>query len=280
MLVEGTLLARGRRTVASALRASGHSDDPHFSNYHQVMNRAVWSLKELSRRLLCLLVRRFVAAGGRVSIVVDETLERRWGRQITMRGHFRDALKSSQGQSVSSPGLRWIVMTLVVSLPWTNRRCWALPFMSVMAPSPETSKRLGVRHKTVAQRTRQMMLQVRRWLPEIEISLVGDSNYSVIELAESCQKQKVRLVAPLRLDAGLYAPPPQRQYNGQGCRPPVKGKRLPKLSSVLSAEKSKWQRIRVRWYDGSWKVLSDGDRHRSLVRKEVTPGADQMGDSA
>jgi hypothetical protein len=164
VLIEGALLARGRRTVASALRASGHADDQHFSSYHQVMNRAVWSLKELSRRLLCLLVRTFIGSGGRITIVVDETLERRWGRQISRRGHFRDPLKSSRKRSVSSSGLRWIEMALVVRLPWTERD-WALPFMSVMAPSPETSKRLGVRHKTVQERARQMMMQVPEMAP-------------------------------------------------------------------------------------------------------------------
>jgi hypothetical protein len=101
VLIEGTLLARGWRTIASALRACGYSDDPHFSSYNQVMNRAAWSLKELSRRLLSLLVRTFLEAGGRITMVVDETLDRRWGRQITRRGHFRDAIQSSRKQSVS-----------------------------------------------------------------------------------------------------------------------------------------------------------------------------------
>ena len=274
VLIEGTLLARGRRTVASALRASGHGDDQHFSSYHQVMNRAVWSLKELSRRLLCLLVRTFIGSGGRITIVVDETLERRWGRQISKRGHFRDPLKSSRKRSVSSSGLRWIEMALVVRLPWTERD-WALPFMGVMAPSPETSKRLGVCHKTVQERARQMMMQVRRWLPDMEITMVGDGAYSVIELAERCQKEKVRLVAPLRLDARLYEPPPRKKKNPKGGRPRVKGKKLPKLSEVLVDQNTSWQRVRVRWYDRTWRMLEVAtgtalwhgkQGHRVLVR--------------
>jgi hypothetical protein len=73
VLIEGTLLARGRRTMASALRDCGYSDDPHFSSYHQVKNRANWSLKELNQRLLSLLVRCFLEAGGRIAVVVVET---------------------------------------------------------------------------------------------------------------------------------------------------------------------------------------------------------------
>ena len=50
--------------------------------------------------------------------------------------------------AVSSPGLRWIVMAVVVTLPWTKQR-WALPFLCVLATTPEVSERLGKRHKTV-----------------------------------------------------------------------------------------------------------------------------------
>jgi hypothetical protein len=35
-LLQGTLLARGRRTVTAALWQTGHQQDPHFSAFHQV----------------------------------------------------------------------------------------------------------------------------------------------------------------------------------------------------------------------------------------------------
>src|SRR5262245_47711795 len=114
VLIMGTLLARGRRTVTAALRTMGLSAATNFSSYHQVFNRAVWSPRELSRRLLLLLVRTFVAIGGTITLGIDETLERRWGRRITQRGHLRDPLASSKKRSVATSGLRWIVLTLIV----------------------------------------------------------------------------------------------------------------------------------------------------------------------
>ena len=39
-LMLGTLLARGRRTVAAALRQMGLHEAPDFSSSHQVFNRA------------------------------------------------------------------------------------------------------------------------------------------------------------------------------------------------------------------------------------------------
>src|SRR6202049_3279436 len=105
-LLTGTLLAQGRRTVAAALRASGNDQADNWSLFHQVLNRARWSALAVSRPLLLLIVEAFVTAGASVDLVIDETLERRWGSKISKRGHYRDSALSSRERSVSSPGLR------------------------------------------------------------------------------------------------------------------------------------------------------------------------------
>ncbi len=253
LLLVGTLLARGRRTVTAALRQVGQHSNANFSLFHHVLNRARWSALEVSRRLLCVLVRTFVQAGGTVEIVIDETLERRWGRKISKRGHYRDSLLSSKERSISNSGLRWITMALIVVLPWTKLR-WALPFLSVLATTPAVSEALGKRHKTIAQWAQQMVTVVRRWLPEISIKVIGDSAYSVIDLGLTCVKQCVSLIAPLRLDARLFAPPPPPKCHQKG-RPRVVGKRLPNLSTVLSDPKTQLETIIVTWYGGTERKL-------------------------
>ena len=257
-LIIGTLLARGRRTVTAALRHTGQGDSPSFSLYHQVFNRARWSALKGSRCLLGLLVQTFDAAGGSLTFVIDETLEQRWGRRINKRGHYRDPLASSRKRSVSTSGLRWIVLTLVVTPPWTTR-CWALPVLSVPAPTPQVSERLGLRHKTIAQWARQMIRLVRRWLPHVTITVLGDQAYSVVELAHACRRCGVRLIAPLRLDAVLHEAPPRRQPGTRG-RPPLKGRRLPTLAERLGDAATPWQPLCVRWYDGRqrWLQISSG----------------------
>ena len=71
-LLRGTLLARGRRTVTTALWQTGHEHDPHFSAFHQVLNRARWSPLQASRYLLQLIIETFVQAGGTLDIVIDD----------------------------------------------------------------------------------------------------------------------------------------------------------------------------------------------------------------
>jgi len=39
VLLIGAVLSPGRRTVAAALRVTGLDQDPHFTNYHRVLNR-------------------------------------------------------------------------------------------------------------------------------------------------------------------------------------------------------------------------------------------------
>ena len=73
----------------------GQQSNARFSNFHQVLNRARWSALEGSHRLLQVLMSTF--GGGAMDIVIDETLERRWGRKIHKRGHYRDSLLASQG---------------------------------------------------------------------------------------------------------------------------------------------------------------------------------------
>src|SRR4029434_6435674 len=107
VLVSGTILASGRRTVASALRAVGLSEERRFTTYHRVLNRGVWSALVLSRLLLDLLVRTFLAPDAPLELVVDGTLERRRGRKIAWRGRFHDATRSQSGHVVTSDGIHW-----------------------------------------------------------------------------------------------------------------------------------------------------------------------------
>ena len=134
VLVAGTILAPGRRTVSSALRAMGLDQHKRFHRYHRVLSRANWSSREVSRVLLGLLLEAFVPEGAPLVVGIDETLERRYGRKISARGVYRDPVRSTHENFVKSSGLRWVCMMLLVEVPWASR-VWALPFLLALAPS-------------------------------------------------------------------------------------------------------------------------------------------------
>ena len=100
VLLMGAMLSPGKRTVTSALRVMGLSQDAQFQNYHRVLNRARWSGLAASQVLLGLLVSAF-APTGTIVLGLDDTIERRRGKKITAKGIYRDPVRSSP---VSSGG--------------------------------------------------------------------------------------------------------------------------------------------------------------------------------
>ncbi len=250
LLLAGAILAPGKRTVASALRAVGLQEEPRFCRYHRVLSRAKWSSAEASRLLLGLLVEAFVQRGPLV-LGVDETLERRQGKKIAAKGIYRDPARSSHSHFVKTSGLRWVCVMLLAPVPWACR-VWALPFLSTLAPSERYAKEQGKRHKPLTEWAFQLLLLVRRWQPEREIVAVADGGYASLKLLDRCRRltNPITFITRLRLDAALYEPAPPRKP-GQKGRPRLKGERLPNLSVVTEDPATVWNSLAVsNWYGG------------------------------
>lgn len=180
VLVAGAILAPGQRTVSAALRVMGLANRPGFGRYHEVLSEARWDGRALARKLLVHLLDRLLPEG-EVVIVPDDSIERRWGPCIRDRGIYRDPVRSSRGFFVKTSGLRWLSLALVLPIPWAKRR-WALPFLTILAPSQRASAERGRRHKPLTRWAIQAILQTRRWLPERAITIVGDSSFAGLEL--------------------------------------------------------------------------------------------------
>ena len=254
VLAIGAILCIGKRTVTSALRVMGLAGEERFTNFHRVLNRAKWSTLQGAKILLGRLV-RLVPAILPLIIVIDETIERRKGKKIKAKGCYRDAVRSTHKKVIHCFGLKWIAMMLIVPVPWT-KRAWALPFLTVLAPSKASNKASGKRHKTTVDWTRQMIMQVRRWLPYRTIVLVGDGAYAAVSLALCCAgfPVPVALVARFRLDAALYDFPPPEQPGKPGPKS-KKGKRQASLLERSQDPSTVWTTIKVVWYDGIERTL-------------------------
>jgi hypothetical protein len=250
ILFIGAILATGKRTVTAALRVMGLSDVGHFSSYHQVLNRAVWSPRHLSELLLAMLMKYLDGDETKPLVFgIDETIERRWGPKIAKRGIYRDGVRSSRSHFVKTSGLRWVSLMWLTNISWAAR-IWALPFLTVLAPSERYYEQTGRQHKKLTDWARQMIFQLRRWLPHRALVVVADYSYAALEFLHACQTMAnpVTIITRLRLDAALYEP--ATPHAGQVGRPRKKGKRLPTLQAVLDDSQTEWQSVRVNWYDG------------------------------
>jgi hypothetical protein len=248
VLLVGAILAPGKRTVTSVLRVMGLSEEVHFQNYHRVLNRARWSSLEVSRMLLMLLINTF-ASREPIVMGIDDTIERRRGAKIKAKGIYRDPVRSSHSHFVKASGLRWLSLMLLVPVPWA-KRVWALPFMTILAPSERYYQAKPRAHKKLTDWACQMLLQVRRWVPKRPLVVVADRSFAAIELLGRVQRlpHPIWMVTRLRLDAALYEPAPPRKPNQVG-RPRLKGARLPKLKQVLHNAETVWEKVTLEnWY--------------------------------
>jgi hypothetical protein len=251
VLIAGTLLAPGRRTVTAALRVMALEQTASFAVYHRVLSTARWSARAVARRLLLVLVATFVQDGP-VVIGIDDTIERRWGPKIKARGIYRDPVRSSHGHFVKASGLRWLCLMVMAPVPWGG--IWGLPFLTVLAPSERHAHTRGQRHKKLTDWARQALLQTARWLPGRRVVAVADSSFSAIELLRLVGRY-LCMVTRLRLDASLYEPPPTRKPGTKG-RPRVKGARLPSLAERIQDPTTPWRRVTIAgWYGGSERRL-------------------------
>lgn len=252
VLVAGAVLAPGKRTVTQALRVMGLAEERPFQRYHEVLGRARWDARAVARRLLLHVLDQLLPSGP-VIIALDDTIERRWGTRIKARGIYRDPVRSSKGHFVKTSGLRWLSLMVVVPIRWSGRQ-WALPFLTVLAPSARWSEAHRRRHKKLTDWARQAILQTKRWLPNRQLIFVTDSSFAALELlAAVCRR--VCLITRLRLDAALFKPASPRRA-GQRGRPPLKGRRLPTLRAVLASKKTIWTTVVVsQWYNAQQRKL-------------------------
>jgi hypothetical protein len=246
MLVRGVILATGKRTVSAVLRTMGLSGDRNYAKYHHVLSRAVWSGLEASAIMLQLLLARF-DTGGPLVFGIDETIERRRGEKIRAKGIYRDPVRSSKSHFVKASGLRWVSLMWLTRVPFAER-IWALPVLTALAPSERYYAGQGRTPKKITDWARQLVCQLRRWLPNKALIIVGDSAYAALDFLHACQslRQPVTVITRLRLDAALYesAPP----YTGKG-RPRKKGARLPTPQQSIADPTTCWMRLPVIWYN-------------------------------
>jgi DDE superfamily endonuclease len=252
VLVVGAWLCQGARTVTAVLRVRGLKGEKRFGTYHRVLSRAHWSGLVGARILLGMLV-ALLASGWPVLVGIDETIERRRGRKIQAKGVYRDAVRSTEKHVVKCLGLKWISMMLLVPLPWSSRP-WALPFLTVLAPSRAANEKASKPHRTTVDWAWRLARLGSRWLDRPWV-LSGDGAYACVRFAQGCQRQGVTLVARLRLDAVLYDCPRPVPARRRGRRPKT-GQRQPSWKARASqAGAAGWTLTEVRWDAGERKRL-------------------------
>jgi len=253
-LIVGAILTMGRRTVTGVLWTMRGIIGGHYSTYHRVFSRTVWSPWPMGK-VLASAILRLIPEKEPVLVPMDDSTAQHRGKKVYGKGCHHDAVRSSHTHVVWRWGHRWVVLAISVKLPFTWRR-WALPVLAALYRTKELNKAEGRRHKTAPDLARGLMSVLIHWFPQRKFIFLGDGGYASHELARFCHRHRrhATLVSRFHKDANLYDPPPQAK--GRKGRPRIKGKKLATPQEVVAT--SRRARAAVRWYGG-------GDRRVELV---------------
>lgn len=251
-LLTGWCWSHRRRFVTELIQSSGSTHDGHHSCYHRFFSQAAWSLDSVCMILARLVVAAF-AATGIIELAVDDTLCRKRGLTVYGTGMHHDPLISSRAKPLVSWGHDWVVLCLVLRLPfWSPTKVWALPvafrlyrnrqgltkgkkkgkgeFGKKAAPPPG--------HRTRPELAVELIRLFSSWFPERSILVSGDSAYGGKSVLSQLPTN-VDLISHVHPKGALYEPAPPRSPKQKG-RGRKKGQRLPGMAE-WAADATPWQ---------------------------------------
>ena len=217
----GFLAQPGKRTVCGMLAGAGLARRWPHDRAHWFFSRARWDADALGLAAAVMVVSLLVPAGAPVDVAVDDTLFKRRGKKVWAASWFHDG--SAPGPAKTGYGNNWVVLGVVVRLPFTSRPV-AVPVMAKLVIK-------GTNSKSRLWLARQMAQRLARALPGRQVRVVADSAYAGGELKDL--PAGLSWTTRLRKDAALHALPPER--TGRRGRPRVKGDRLPSLAGIAAS---------------------------------------------
>jgi hypothetical protein len=239
VLACGWVLALGRHTVTTAVRAANATEWKHIRTLHRFFSKSRWNHDALGlpvvRRIDAMLPKEqpLVAA-------MDDTLGRRTGKRVAAASMHRDPLLSTAVRPFFHWGHLWVVLGITVRL---FDKTFCLPVLFRLYRSEKVCKRDKRPYRTLAQLGAELMSLLAAWLPERRIILVGDGAYSNHNVVKR-RPANVTFIGRSKLNAALYAPAPARRP-GQRGRPRVRGAKLPSPAEQAEANGARWQPVDV-----------------------------------
>jgi hypothetical protein len=219
----------------------------------------VWNLDSLGRVVFTLAL-RFLPEGVAVLFAADDTLGRKTGRHIWGAGMHHDPLRSTPVRPVFSFGHSWVVLSIIIPLPFVKHRLFAIPILFRLyrkkAKKRPPGRPKGERkstgdatpdeYRTRPQLAVEMLEIVAEWLDGRRFRVVGDSEYSGKSVSRELP-ENADLVGRMPMNAALYAEPPA-WTPGRPGRPRKKGERLPNPAELAKSRKVSWTEKRVEIY--------------------------------
>lgn len=249
LMAAAWIVCLGRRTISRVWETTGETPHRHHAAAFRLYAQAVWNWDEVMRLHLVQLLAVLVP-GMRIWVVLDDTLCPKRGAKVAFGGIFLDAVLSSRKHKIFRYGNNWVLMGLIVSLPFRRDRCFCVPLLWRVFEKQGTKSKKEHRSKNLL--AAEMVCLLASWLPKYEIRVVADSAYIGNVLVRD-RPANVQFIGPICWKAALTEIPASRGTTGSRFPNP----------RVLLEDNHHWP-AQSRWFE-----LGNGTKRRLEVKSLV-----------
>jgi DDE superfamily endonuclease len=232
----GWVRTAGPHAVTQALVVTDVARRLHHERFHRFFSRGTWCPDAVGQQLVGLLVAR-LAPTGRLCVALDDPLVPKKGPAVFGLGCHLDAVRSTKRCRVFAFGHVWVIVALVVRVPFAARR-WACPVLFRLYRTKRECQRTGARYRKKTELGRELVDLVASWVPAQSLDVVVDAAYCNATLTRGLPA-RVTVIGALRPDAVLTAAPPPAARPRPGRRR-TRGAVLPKPAQVFDDPRWAW----------------------------------------
>jgi len=249
-LFVGAVLAGGRRTVTTWIRAAGLSE--RFRSCYIAVAAAGKRAERVATRLLLEVVAPLTTGAGRLTLALDDTPTRRYGPYVQAAGIHHNPTPGPAG-SPHVYGHVFVVLALLVEHPRWG--VIALPLLSRLYVRKKDLPTIDPKHRpefrTKLVMAVELMRWAKRWLDLLRrpIWLVADGAYAKKNVLKAAKELGITVVSRLRKDAALRTLPGPKPAGRRGPAPTY-GPRAIDLAK-RAGQKRGWSRGVFDLYDGT-----------------------------
>jgi hypothetical protein len=227
LLFLGAVLARGRRTVTSWIRAAGLSDQ--FRPCYTAVAAAGKKAGMIAADLVLAVVRPLVGGAERLTLALDDTPTKRYGPHVQGAGVHHNPAPGPAG-SPYVYGHVFVVLGLLVTHP-----AWgviALPLLARMYVRKKDLIAIDLKHRPAFRTKLELAVELLRWaklwlgLLKKPLWAVVDGAYAKRPFLKEARALGVTVVSRLRKDAALWSVPGPKPPGRRGPAPTYGDRRI------------------------------------------------------
>ena len=227
LLFLGSVLARGRRTVTSWIRAAGLSD--HFQHCYTAVAAAGKKAETIAAYLVLTVVEPLLGGVERLTIALDDTPTQRYGPHVQGAGVHHNPTPGPAG-SPYVYGHVFVVLGLLVTHP-----AWgvaALPLWARLYVRKKDLPGIDPKHRPAFRTKLEMGVELLRWaerwlgLLKKPIWVAADGAYAKANFLKPAKGLGMTVVSRLRKDAALWTVPGPKPRGRRGPAPTYGDRRI------------------------------------------------------